>query len=137
MLKIFLDLHKSYDALDRDRCLEILTAYVVAPQALLLLRQCWDLLTMVARARGYFGIPFKGYLRVTQGDPLSPTIFNMFVYVVLRHLVTMVSSMEEAVDHGTSGTEGFRRDVYQLAEYFYADDGILAPTWSSTPPAGF
>ena len=30
---IFLDLHKVYDALDWDRCLEILEGYGVGPQA--------------------------------------------------------------------------------------------------------
>ena len=30
---IFLELHKAYDALDRDICLEILEGYSVGPQA--------------------------------------------------------------------------------------------------------
>ena len=41
---------------------------------------------MVARAGGYYGTVFKGEGGVTQGDPLSPTIFNMVVdTVVLCH----------------------------------------------------
>ena len=40
---------------------------------------------MVARAGGYYGEAFKGYRGVTQGDPLSPTIFNVVVYAVVRH----------------------------------------------------
>ena len=35
---IFLDLHKSYDALDRSRCLDILEGYGVGPQAIKLLQ---------------------------------------------------------------------------------------------------
>ena len=35
---IFLDLHKAYDALDRDRCLEILEGYSVGTRALRILR---------------------------------------------------------------------------------------------------
>ena len=31
LYEIFLDLHKSYDSLDRDHCLDILTAYGVGP----------------------------------------------------------------------------------------------------------
>ena len=31
LYEIFLDLHKAYDALDRNRCLDILAAYGVGP----------------------------------------------------------------------------------------------------------
>ena len=44
---------------------------------------------MVARAGGYYGEAFKESRDVTQGDPLSPTIFNVAVDVMLRHWVTM------------------------------------------------
>ena len=50
---IFLDLTKSYDALDRSRCLEILEGYGVGPNARRLLTNYWRGLTMVARAGGY------------------------------------------------------------------------------------
>ena len=71
---IFLDLHNVYDALDRSKCLEILEEYGLAPRARRLLQTYWRRLTMVARAGGYYGTVFKGECRVTQGDPLSPTI---------------------------------------------------------------
>ena len=80
---IFLDIHKSYDALDRNRCLDILVAYRVVPCALRLLWRYWDRLTMVAPTGGYFVTPLKGYHGVTQGPPLSPTIFNVVVDVFL------------------------------------------------------
>ena len=83
LYKIFLDTHKSYDALDRDLYLKILTMYVVVPKALRLLRHYWSILKIVERASGYFGTPFKGYHRVTQGDPLYPTISNVVLYAVL------------------------------------------------------
>ena len=44
---------------------------------------------MVERAGGYFGTGFKGEMGVTQGDPLSPTIFNLVVDAVVRHWVTL------------------------------------------------
>ena len=83
MYDIFLYLHKSYVALDRDRCFNILEDYGVGPQDLHLLRQYLARLTMVARAGGYSGTPSKGYHRVTQGDPRSPTTFNAVVDVFL------------------------------------------------------
>ena len=82
---IFLDLHKAYNALDTYRCLEILEGYSVGPRACRLLWTYWGRFTMVARAGGYYGEAFKGARGVTQGDPLSPNIFNVVVDVVVRH----------------------------------------------------
>ena len=84
---IFLDLTKAYDALDRSRCLEILEGYGVSPSARRLLTIYWRHLTMVARSSGYYGEAFKGARGVTQGDPLSPTIFNVVVDTVVRHWI--------------------------------------------------
>ena len=39
LYEIFLDLHKSYDALDKGRCLEILEGYEVGTQAIRLLHK--------------------------------------------------------------------------------------------------
>ena len=77
----------------------------------------------------YFRTPFKGYHGVTQGVPLSPTIFNVLVDTVLWHWVTREASTDEAVDPGVSGTEIFGRYAQHLAAYFYADYGIITSTW--------
>ena len=66
---------------------------------------------------------------MTQGGPLSSKIFNVVVYVVLRHWATVVELTEESVDPGAADTEVFSRDVQHIAANFYADDGILAFTW--------
>ena len=54
---ILLDLHKTYDALDRSRFLEILEGYGVGSMDLPLLRMFWERLQMVAQARGYYREP--------------------------------------------------------------------------------
>ena len=56
----FLDLHKSYDALDRSRCLEILEGYGLGPQACQYLWTFWRRLKMVAREGGVLREAFKG-----------------------------------------------------------------------------
>ena len=120
---IFLDLHKVYDALDRSRCLEIMEGCGVGPRACRLLRAYWGEMTMVARAGGYYGEEFKGAWGMTQGDPLSPTIFNVVVDVVVHHWVTM--ALNEAEKRG--GGEGRNQ-----AALLYADDGMVAssdPRW--------
>ena len=80
---------------------------------------------MVARAGGYYGTRFKGERGVTQGGPLSPTIFNVVVDAVVRHWVML--SVEEADTRGERGQEGRHQ-----AALFYADDGMVAssdPRW--------
>ena len=51
---------------------------------------------MVARAGGYYGKAFKGERGVTQGEPLSPTIFNVVVDAVVRHWVNGLVDKAEA-----------------------------------------
>ena len=61
LYEIFLDIHKAYDALDRNHCLDILAAYRVIPRAIRLLRRYWDQLKNFARAGGYYIDHFKGF----------------------------------------------------------------------------
>ena len=87
---MFLDLHKTYDDLERYRFIKILKGYGMGPQSCRLLQTYWRWLTMVARAGGYYGAALKGACGVTQGDPLSPTIFNVVVDAVVRQWVTVM-----------------------------------------------
>ena len=72
---------------------------------------------------------------VTQGNPLSPTIFNVMVDAVVRHWVTLV--VEEAEKRGERGKE----ERHQ-ASLFYTDDGMVASSdphwlhWSFTTLVG-
>ena len=62
---------------------------------------------------------------MTQGNHLSPTIFNMVVYAVVRHLVAGV--IADAEERGELGKEGRHQ-----AALFYTDDGMVAssdPRW--------
>ena len=122
---IFLDLTKVYDALDRSRCLEILEGYGAGPNARILLTKYWRRLTMVARAGGYYRTAFGGERGVTQGDLLSPTIFIVVVYAVVRNWANGIA--EEAEARGETGQE-----VGNQAALFYADNGMvvsLDPAW--------
>ena len=79
---------------------------------------------MVARAGRYYGKGFKGERGVTQGDPLSPTIFQVVVDAVVHHWLLLTT--QEAERRGERGRE--RR---HQAALFYTDDGMLE---SSDPP---
>ena len=79
----------------------------------------------MVRVRGYYGEAFKGARGMTQGEPLSPTIFNVVVDAVVRHWVTM--SMTKAEKRGERGNEGRHQ-----AALFYADYGMVEssdPRW--------
>ena len=85
----------------------------------------WHRLTMVAWAGGYYRAAFWGERGVTQGDPLSPTIFNVVVDAVVQHWVTVVLTESEA--RGELGQEGRHQ-----AALFYTNDSMVAssdPAW--------
>ena len=126
LYEIFLDRQKAYGALDRSMCLEILEGYGVGPQARRILQTYWRRLTMVARAVGYYGAAFKGGRGVTQGNPLSPTIFNVAMDAVVRYWVTRV--IADAEERGELGKEGRHQ-----AALFCADDCMVA----SSDPDGY
>ena len=73
---------------------------------------------MVARKGGYYGAAFKGSRGVTQGYPLSPTIFKVVVDAVVRHCVTVME--EGAEERGKRGQEGRHHNAL-----FYADKGMV------------
>ena len=80
---------------------------------------------MVARAGGYYAEAFKGARGVTQGDPLSPTIFNVVVDAVVRHWIEGL--VTETAEKGETVREGRHQ-----SEVFYADNGMVVssdPTW--------
>ena len=80
---------------------------------------------MVARAGGYYGKVFKGEIGVTQGDLLSPTIFNVVVDTVVQHWVAGVISDAEA-------REDLEQEGQHQAVLFYSDNGMVAssdPLW--------
>ena len=61
MYVIFLELHKVYDALERERCLEIMKGYDVGTRSHHILGVYWDRLQMVSCIAGYYGMSFQGF----------------------------------------------------------------------------
>ena len=72
---------------------------------------------MVVRAGGYYGPPLKLCRGVTQGYPLSPTLFNVVVNTVIHH----VAATEV-------GTNVLGLSMWYLAVYLYAENGLVAST---------
>jgi len=106
--QIFLDLHKAYDSLDRERVLKILDGYGVGPHALQFLRTNWSRTTLFPRSNGYYGRAIRSERGAYQGCTASPTLFDIIIDCVLREWFRL---MEPSND---------------IVLIFYADDGRLA-----------
>ena len=118
VFEVFLDL-KAYDMLNRERTLELLRAYGVGDKACTLLARFWEQMQVVARQSGYHGKALWTSCGVTQGDIISPTIFNIVVDAVVRHWLSQV------VGEGSEIT-GLGQTVADKLTIFYADDGLVA-----------
>ena len=56
---ILINLRNDYNALYRNRCLDILTGYGVGPRTLRILRTYWDQPQMAAKAGPIMGLPSR------------------------------------------------------------------------------
>ena len=64
---------------------------------------------------------FNGYCVITQGNPLSPTIFNVVLDTVIRYWVAVVVPIKDV-------TEELGLSIQDLARYFYANNVPIAST---------
>ncbi len=124
--QIFLDLHKMYDAMDREKALEILADYGVGPKALRVIRCFWTHAKLVCCTGGCYGDPFTAHRGVTQGGPLSSLIFNVVVDAVVREWLRRTLDNDGAQD----GLLMAQMATQMVS--FYVDDGVLLardPVW--------
>jgi len=127
LYQIFLDFSKAYPTLHRERSLEILKGYGVGRKVITLLRNFWEKEVLVARQGPFYGEPFSLQRGCTQGDPLSPTIFNIVEDAVLRF-------WSHRLQHADAGRSVSAQDVSAL---YYADDGQVAGFDRDLVQAGF
>jgi hypothetical protein len=84
---VFLDLHKVFDAMDRERCIMILEGYRAGPWLVQLVHSYWRDVIMVCWASSNYSTAFKAGRGVTQGSLLSAKLFNILVDAVVREWI--------------------------------------------------
>ena len=85
-----MELHKSYEALDRGRCLEIFEGYRVGTWDHHILRHSWYRLTIVGCMFGYYGAGLRVLQGFNQGYPFLLNIFNVVMDAVVRNWVSLM-----------------------------------------------
>ena len=81
---MFVDFQKAYNSLYRGICIDILRGYGLGPKLQRILQRYWDVQKVVPKAGKWYGHTFSMGRGVTQGDPVSMTIFNIVVDAVVR-----------------------------------------------------
>ena len=93
------------DPLDRVICMEILRGYGLGNNLKRLLHWYWEGLVVVPKAGKFVGQPCGMEIGVTQGNPVSPTIFNIVVDAVVRVFQLEVCDPQES-HHGLGWASG-------------------------------
>jgi hypothetical protein len=69
---VFLDRKKAYNTLDRGRTLGITEGYGLGEKLCWIIKEVWEMDTMVPKQAGFYGKSFSASRGVRQGDILSP-----------------------------------------------------------------
>ena len=99
----------------------------MVPRTLRILRIYWSRLQMAEKSGSHCGPAFQIHWGVTQGYPLSPTIFNVGVGACIRDWVVVV---------GGGGQEGARKgltvSIQTLLALFCVNDELVASPESAS-----
>ena len=76
-------MNKDYEYLDQMWCMKILQGHGLGKNLQRLLKWFWEGQEVVPRSRGCYRWQFIMERGVTQGEPVSPTIFNIVVNVLV------------------------------------------------------
>ena len=99
--------------MDREHVVDILQEVGVGPKAMWLIIKFWKGAELCCKAGGFYGRLFKAKRGVTQGCPLSSTIFNLMGGAVVRAWLLEVTGLMDILN------------VRLLLPCFYAYNGLI------------
>lgn len=111
LFTIFLDLRKSYDSVDRERLLHLLDIYGFGPRIKTIIEDYWKKPKEVVKKGSYYGRVFTPTRGVTQGDIISPILFNIIIDSVVRTISKHINKNPKVSVQSTT--------------IFYSDDGAI------------
>lgn len=82
-----LRLKKAFNTVNRTNILQLLDKYGYGNQSLTLIEDYWNKQTIFLKHGTFYGTPLTAHRGVTQGDILSPGIFNIIVDIICRNIV--------------------------------------------------
>ena len=118
LFHVSIDVWKAYDSIERKIFIEVLTGYGLSPKIRRLQQRYWSDQAVVPKLGWYYRQPFNTGIVVTQGGPVSPSVFNILVNVVIRVVMLELFSPQE--DQNWLDWEASENDIL-----FYADYGCI------------
>ena len=125
LFQVFIDVRKSYDSLDRERCTEILSGHGLGNNINMLIQWYWVKQKVVPKSSKLFEGPLQTERGVTEGDPVSVRIFNIVADSVVRSVILEVYGPQEAHN-------GFGWAAVEYNILFYVENVLILgrnPIW--------
>ena len=95
---VFLDLHKSYDTVERGCLLITPEGYGAGPHLIGLLAEFWEWKEVVTLKNGYHRPHFQANRDTIQGGLISTTLFNLISKNAVRNWLALMME-DELVSH--------------------------------------
>jgi hypothetical protein len=131
---LFVDFRKAFDSVPRSLMFERLRQLGFSPRYLGMLMSMYDTARVSSCVAGATSDAVPTSAGVLQGDPLSPTLFGIYIDCVIHHLRRIMSALAQPPGSGGGGTvpqvpQVGGQDIHGL---LYADDLVLLSLNSRT-----
>ena len=123
----FLELHKAYNNVNRDRLLQTLEGYGTGTCMHGHMETFWAHQKVVLRHNGYHGSAFRSIQGTAQGGLVSLILFNVVIENVIRTCLDMTVEYQRVAYYGLGEAVGWCLGV------FYSGDDMIEsrdPDWT-------